>query len=291
MIGTKRCITNPIAGNESLLKNLPKHKAHIAVVGQEISSIFAALYTARSGYQVDFYHENSALDMTSILKKISPNEYLKFNQYLVNQLKEYRVTEFASHLPSAAELMAKKYALTIVGCGAKPIDPDIKGINSPNVFLAQDVFFGDIKPGENIVVLGTGEEACTCVKYLIRDRKKITIVSEDSEILHDMDGFPNPDFIHDLEKNAVDIYTSSKVAEIKNTEVIINTPKGVVKVRADQVIIAFGYKDGTALETDLIKLGYPSCNIISLKKKTTVGLRSFEGFKKALKAICRTDVD
>ena len=135
---------------------------------------------------------------------------------------------------------------SFVACGGTALLPPIPGIDLPHVFKAEDVLLGKIPTGDNVVVCGGGEvgvETATAIAF--RDNGKVTIV----EMLPKL--FQSLEFRKMMDEYEIDRYTSTKVKEIREKEVLVERDGKEFTIPAEQVVLAFGYKPVNKLAEEL----------------------------------------
>jgi len=139
----------------------------------------------------------------------------------------------------------------IFATGSKPIKPPIKGIDGNNVFFVKkdpqylQELLKRVDESEGIVIIGGGFIGVEFADELRKLGKKVSIV----EMLpHVLSASFDDDFCalaeEELRRTGVEIYTNSKVVEIKENRVILSSGK---EIPGDIVIVSVGARPNTDL--------------------------------------------
>jgi len=109
---------------------------------------------------------------------------------------------------------------------------------------------------QNIIVIGGGNSAVDVALETYRRGANVTLVIRNSELEDNVKYWVRPDIENRIKEGEIKAYFNSNVKEIKNTEVIIDTPDERIKVQNDFVIATTGYQpDFKFLESVGIDLG------------------------------------
>ncbi|NIR67427.1 MAG: FAD-dependent oxidoreductase, partial [candidate division Zixibacteria bacterium] len=76
--------------------------------------------------------------------------------------------------------------VAVIAIGGMPIMPEISGVTKSNVVTAQDVLFGKVTVGQNVVVIGGGMVGCETAYYLAERGSKVTIIEIQKRMATDM---------------------------------------------------------------------------------------------------------
>ncbi|MFA7636369.1 MAG: CoA-disulfide reductase [Monoglobales bacterium] len=152
----------------------------------------------------------------------------------------------------------ESYDKLILSPGAKPVVPDIKGIDNDRVFTlrtVEDTFkikaFIDNTNPETAVVIGGGYIGVEMAENLADRGIKVTVIEKDDHLLGVID-FDMACFVHaEMEKHGVKLMLNSNVSEIENSEggLLIKTDCSQA-VKADMVLLAVGVMPDSALAKD-----------------------------------------
>lgn len=116
--------------------------------------------------------------------------------------------------------------------------------NDPHFYAFQDV-----------LVVGANNSAVDAALETWRKGARVTMVVRGNEIGERVKYWARPDIVNRIKEGSVKAYFNSTVAEIREGEVLINTPDGQITVPNDRVIAMTGYQpDLSFLETMGIRL-------------------------------------
>ncbi len=239
------CAVNPSCGREKSLAVIPAtEKKMILVVGGGLAGMETARICAIRGHKVTLMEKSNQLG-----GNIIPGSVPDFKQddrallkWYIFQLKKLPV-EIRLNCSATKEMIEKSDAdVVVLGLGSTPEKLDFGGKN--RVFTAVDILNDVEKAGDNIVVVGGGLIGCETGLWLRQQKKNVTIVEAQPEILGGGKDlcFANYDMLKDLLVfNKIEVLRSSSVKSVTDDSVIVLTPQGEKKIIADTVMIAAGY--------------------------------------------------
>jgi thioredoxin reductase (NADPH) len=106
--------------------------------------------------------------------------------------------------------------------------------------------------GQKILVVGGANSAVDVALETYRKGAEVTMVLKDGGIDANVKYWVKPDIENRIKEGAIKAYTHSTVKEIREHEVVLNTPDGEVTIANDFVLAMTGYRPNFAL---LDKLG------------------------------------
>lgn len=160
----------------------------------------------------------------------------------------------------------------ILSPGAEPILPDIKGINSPNVFTLRNIpdtikikeYMDTAKP-KKAVVVGGGYIGVEMAENLVNAGLDVTIVELADHLIAPLDADMAAGVHRYIRSRGIKLYLNNGVTEITDNNVILQN--GAVK--ADMVIMSVGVRPETSLAKDCgITLNSRGSIIVSSRMQT-----------------------
>lgn len=114
---------------------------------------------------------------------------------------------------------------------------------------------------QKVLVVGAANSAVDAALETWRKGAEVTMVIKQDEIGERVKYWVRPDIVNRIKENSIKTYFNSSVKEIRENEVIINTPEGIVTIENDWVIAMTGYqpnlsflkKIGVTLSKDEVK--------------------------------------
>jgi 2,4-dienoyl-CoA reductase-like NADH-dependent reductase (Old Yellow Enzyme family)/thioredoxin reductase len=244
------CLVNPKTGRENEFEiKEAKDKKKVMVIGGGPVGMEAAIVAAKRGHQVSLYEKNSKLGGQWLLAAIPPGKELlnTLTVWQKNELKKAGVKVILNTLVDKNTVLQENPDKLIIASGASPIIPSISGWDKSHVYTANDILNGKVDLAGNAVVIGGGLVGAETAEHIAVHNHNATIVEMQSDIAADMVSAPRHFLMESLKHNEVSIYTDSKVLEILDDAVIIETAEGQKKLAADLVVMAIGSKSNNEL--------------------------------------------
>jgi 2,4-dienoyl-CoA reductase-like NADH-dependent reductase (Old Yellow Enzyme family)/thioredoxin reductase len=254
------CAINPEIGHE--LENKwqlpPAIRKRVLVAGGGIGGMQAALTAQERGHEVILCEKSGRLGGALLCEDQVPfKKHLA--EYIELQTKKIGNTDIQVLLntevtPALAESLNPD--VIIAALGARPVRPNIQGIDGPNAFSAEEVYYHPEKAGKKIVILGGGLVGTELGIHLANMGKDITIV-EMLPALNDGGNLLQGVAIGiELRKLGIGVHLNTKALEINDKGVKVEGPDGVKLLEADTVIYAVGQKPLRA-EADALRFCAP----------------------------------
>jgi thioredoxin reductase (NADPH) len=95
---------------------------------------------------------------------------------------------------------------------------------------------------QKVVVVGSSNSAIDVALETYRKGADVTLVVRGDEISHRVKYWVRPDIINRIKEGSIKAYFNSNLKAIRQTEVDINTPEGLVTIPNDFVMAMTGYK-------------------------------------------------
>lgn len=259
------CAVNPACGREKAYGLEPaSEKKKVLVIGGGVAGMECARVCAVRGCEAELWEKSGRLGGNLIPGGVPDfkQDDRKLVAWYEAQLKKLGVTVRLNTEATLESVKACGADVIAAAVGSSPIRPDFGTKN--HICLAADVLNGTEAAGKNVVVVGGGLVGCETALWLAKQGKKVSVVEMLPDIMGGPHGMPfmNYDMLKDLLiYHGVDIYRSAKLQSVEDSEAVVETKDGAVRIPADTVITSVGYRPNTALYDQLKTLKTPVYNI------------------------------
>ncbi|MFH1241439.1 MAG: FAD-dependent oxidoreductase [Pseudomonadota bacterium] len=310
------CILNPRVGREAELKvgraNEPKK---IMVAGGGPSGMEFALTAAARGHHVTLYEKEGRLGGQVNLAKVPPGkeEFQRITDSMENRMRLLGV-KVRLNTPLTPEIIREhKPDALVVASGSRPIDMDVPGIERPHVVSAWDVLMERVYDiGKNVVIVGGNATGCEtahfiasmgapasdaftflmyhkaedpqyAMKLLHTPGRKITVIDLVPRLAEGVGRTARWSLLKSLRMMGVRLRPKTRLLEVKDHSVIVDTEKGRASIPADTVIMAVGARSIDDLKRDVKGDGMKVITIGDAREPRRLNEAIREGFEEALK--------
>ncbi len=241
------CTINPEVGREKEFNNLgeAENRKDVAVIGGGPAGMEAALYADKRGHDVTLYEEDGELGgQLSLCSKPPGKDKINwFKDYLEKEIENSSIRVKTGVKATPEKLKEKKHESIVMATGAKPLVPEISGIENENVVSSWEVLKEEVNMSEeNAVILGGGQVGFETAEFLLEKDNKITVLEMLDNVATDMETITRFDMIQRLqEEKDIEWFTGEKVVEIDdNTVITENIDGSKFEYESDRIVLALG---------------------------------------------------
>ncbi len=236
-----RCAVNAETMNTGAhyIKKAAKPK-NIAIIGGGIGGMEAARVASLRGHKVSLYEKSDHLGGVFV-----PASQASFKGKLRDllawyelQMKELKVdVHLNAEVKDLSDVKADEY---VVATGSKPRRFPLKG--GEKAMDAIDYLMGK-EVGQKVAVIGGGLTGCEVAYELFLSGKEPIIVEMKDDLVKQTGiCMANSQYLRDFFAwKKVPVYLSSKLKEVKEGSIVMDTPDGEKEVACDSVILSAGY--------------------------------------------------
>ncbi len=219
------CAITPEIGHEYEMHSpvVNNVKKKVLVAGGGMGGMEAAITAARNGHQVILCEKRDRLggallceEKVSFKEKL--DQYIKLQRRLISKFDNIEVRLNTAVTPELAKEIAPD--AIICALGARPVKPNLPGIDLPNVFGAEEIYYHPEKAGENVALLGGGLVGLELAIHLNMMGKKCTVVEMMPSLNDGGNNLHGLAISTEINKRGIKISASTKALEI--------TPEGVL---------------------------------------------------------------
>ena len=311
-----RCILNPRTGREKerevIRAEVPRK---VWVAGGGPAGMEFALTAAERGHDVTLYEKEGVLGGQVNLAKAPPGKAEFHN--VIESMKhrmEQRGVKVRLNTRLTTEMVKKgKPDLLVVASGAKPLEIDIPGIQKPHVVSAWDVLMDKVPHiGENVVVVGGSATGCETAQFIAsmgtpepgtftfliyhsaedpafatsllhNAGRRVTVIDMVPRFANNVGRTARWSLMKGLRLMGVELRKKTKLLEITDDAVIVETEQGKASLKADTVVMAVGVVPDDELVREVKEDGIEVIIIGDAKKPRKMTEAVWEGFEEALK--------
>lgn len=176
-----RCAINASVGREREFIPTPASvKKKVLIAGSGPAGMEAARVAALRGHEVALYEQSQVLGDGGLkLSAVPPHkEKIRWlRDYLVTQIEKSNI-ELHLGTKATSEIVEKaKPDVLIIATGAKPMIPNIPGVNNENVVTAYDVLNGKVEIREQkVAILGGWSTGCETAGFLAEKANRVWVI-------------------------------------------------------------------------------------------------------------------
>lgn len=266
------CLVNPVAGLESQIETAPPdRKKKVLVIGGGPAGLKAACTAAERGHQVSLVERNHQLGGQVLLNRLIPGreEMVVAVTDLIRNLKALHVDIILEREADDVFIRDAAPDVVVLATGAKPLLPDIPGIETYGGILSWDILAGKADVGKKVVIIGGNAVGLETALYLAhqgtispeilhflvtnraetwdtieelanRGNKEITIIEMTKYAGKDIGGSTRWTVLSELKRLGVKIIIGAKALEVLPDGLRFEKDGMEDSIPADSVVIATG---------------------------------------------------
>jgi 2,4-dienoyl-CoA reductase (NADPH2) len=308
------CLVNPMAGREGGLTIEPASTVKkVLVIGGGVAGMKAAAVAAERGHKVSLMEKTDVLGGQVLLNRLIPGreELVTAADDLAGNIRALGVEIMLGKKADLPLVQSMKPDAVVLAAGARPILPEIPGVEQDQVVQAWDVLDGRSGVGRSVIVVGgnavgletamylagigtlspevlhflaanRAESMETLMELLNKGSKEVTVVEMIKKAGKDIGLTTRWTIMAELRRLGVTIMTGTKAVRIKADGLEIEREDGPGFLNADSVVLAVGSRAENSLAKELEGL-VPEFYVIGDAKEPRKALEAIrEGFEVGL---------
>lgn len=250
------CAVNPEVGREGQFDYSPAGKPlRVVVVGGGPAGMEAAWVARRRGHPVILLEAQAELGghLRTASRVASKAELRTLLQFQLRQMQRWGVDVRTSVRADRQLIDDLAPDAVVVATGARPVLPDIPGVDLGHVMMAEEVLENRRQPQEGVVILGGSGTGCEVAEYLLEQgMTEIYMLVRGKRIGHSLEPLLRRHVRRQLHERGVKIILSASVEKITETGVHFRRAGGEQEtIAARAVVVARGYAPNAELQAAL----------------------------------------
>jgi 2,4-dienoyl-CoA reductase (NADPH2) len=310
------CVLNPRAGREEEFKlEKVRNKLKVMVAGGGPAGMEFALTAAKRGHAVSLYEQKNFLGGQINLAKAPPrkHELGKIIESMKNRMERYGVAIKFGAVLTPEMVKEQSPDVLVVATGAMPQNIFFPGIDKSHVVSAWDVLMEQVPDiGNSVVIVGGSATGCETAHFIAsmgapnpetfthmlyhgaegpnfaidllhHAGRKITVIDMVDRLADNVGRTARWSLMRSLRFFGVELRPSTKLVEITDDGVVVESNIGREFIPADTVIMAVGAHSVNELTKEIEDDGIKLITIGDTKEPRKITEAVREGFEEALK--------
>jgi 2,4-dienoyl-CoA reductase-like NADH-dependent reductase (Old Yellow Enzyme family)/thioredoxin reductase len=234
------CFQNALVGNEYQYRLGPAEKVKkVLVIGGGPAGLEAARVARKRGHRVTLWEKSSSLGGQMRLASIPPHKetFRRALDWLIREVEREGVEIKLNTEGDSGNIPEEKPDGVILAAGARPIFPET--FSGPKVMTAWDVLAGK-KTGKEVLILGGGMVGMETAEFLSANGCRVTVVEMLPKPAADMEGTTRALLLERLPASGIGVKLSTKVEQVRDGRVWVESEEGKVCLEAETVVLALG---------------------------------------------------
>ena len=239
------CLRNPALGREKECRITKTDKPEsVLIAGGGIAGLEAAIIMKQRGHHPILCEASGVLGGQFLTAGEAPRkEEMKLAVLSMAKKAERLGADIRLNTKVTKEMIAEIKPHTLINAiGAKPMIPNIPGVNLPFVVNSHDVLNGKALPAGDVVVIGGGMVGMEAAEYLAELGCKVTVLEMMKEFCMDMGSARKVCVTESIYAAGIAPVTEVTVTEIKEGMVIGSKDGETVSYPCDYAVMAIGSK-------------------------------------------------
>lgn len=237
-----RCEINPACGREAQYRICKAKKSKkVLIIGGGISGMEAARIALLMGHNVTLIEKENKLGghLLESIKQEFKADLSDYYEWLLRQLSKNKIKISLNTCATADIITREKPDALIIAIGSEYIFPEIAGIN--NAIRADEVLNNISIAGKRVVIVGGGLIGAETALSLAMEKRTVTIVEMQNEIVKEHEPGTRESLIQRLKKEQINILINHTVVEIGSGFVKVRDKNSkITSLDTDTTVIAAG---------------------------------------------------
>lgn len=250
------CIYNARAGKEVDFPLVKARRARkVVVVGGGPAGLEAARVARERGHRVVLFEQSAELGGQNLIARAVPfkDRFGEILRYLAYRVKRLDVELRMATAASEESVLNERPDSVILATGARPLIPELPGLDPLRAVTAWDLLQGKVKAGRRVAIIGGGLTGCETAEFLAEKGHQVIILEKLDEPALNQSFSLRSDLLKRLKRSkAVEIRTRTEAVSLGERSVIARQEGVEVTIEElDTIVIAAGSQPYNPLEASL----------------------------------------
>ncbi|MDR1801248.1 MAG: FAD-dependent oxidoreductase [Lachnospiraceae bacterium] len=165
----------------------PGKPKKVAIIGGGPVGLRTACFAAERGHSVTIFEKDGKLGgKAAYYAGLYPAQWpmKRYLDWLIDELSRRGVTDIRLNTEADPLSIAKEgFDALLAATGSREKRPPIEGADQEGVWLDEDVYLGNVEPGEKVVIVGGGSVASETAMYLASLGKDVIIITRQEVLM------------------------------------------------------------------------------------------------------------
>ncbi len=244
------CTINPEVSREQRFerKTAPEKKK-VLVAGGGPGGMQAAITAAEQGHEVVLLEKQNRLGGQLHAAAAAPHRigWEELLQYMIQKIHRLEIEVRLNSEATVEVVKSENPDAVIVATGSTASSPPIEGISNKNVVQGRDILVGQASVKGKVIVAGGGATGAQVAEFLKDKGHPVTIVEMVEEIAADAAQSDGYLLIKRLEEKGVEFRIRTRIMEIREKSILVESDKGEEELKADTVVLCLGSQPDNSL--------------------------------------------
>lgn len=265
------CTRNPAVGREREYALRPTETPkRVLIAGGGVAGLEAASVLKQRGHEVVLYEASNTLGGQFLLAGMAPRKQeMGDAARWMGERAQRQGVELHMKQPLTPDVVRSEEAdALIVAVGARPVRPNISGLELPHVCDSHDVLSGRVRPGGDVVIVGGGMVGLEVAEAVAPHATSVTVIEMLDKVAANLGQLRQITVMEELYRAQVRMMVNTTCKQITPWFVLAEKEGKEIQIPCRSVVIAIGARpnDSSTIQSAAKAMGIP-CYVIGDARK------------------------